>query len=482
VRTIAIVNQKGGCGKTSTAINLAAVFAHRGLRTLLVDMDPQAHCAIGLGVPERGIEQSVAEALLKADRADFDPPSAVWEVGGNLDLLPSTMRLAGLEAPGGGLHELADRDRRLTHLVGRFAGCYDRCLIDCPPTIGLLTFNALRAAREALIPVETGFFALRGADMQWRTIRKLIERIGRPIACHLLPTLYNADSALAGDILAALRRQFAGQVIPMVVNEDEVVREAASFGQPVIEYAPQSRAREDFDKLADWLEDHPAQSEVRIEVMQGPGQPAPRDGDGPAVPGISGLPAVSGTSTPHGRAAELAQRVRDLHSRLQGGQLAPAGDDPGPGPGPGPQPEPGPRPLPTPAAPVEVAQGPVPHGQPPAQPRVPERDTAGTGELSPRYGAATTGRGVRFVQPGDGRQAVAVAGDFNHWSPTATPLPFDARLGAHQAFLEIPPGQYRYRLIVDGHWQADPYNDHRQVNEYDEMNSVLVVPGVQDPS
>ncbi|MHC4711482.1 MAG: ParA family protein [Planctomycetota bacterium] len=205
VRTIAIVNQKGGCGKTSTAINLAAVFAHRGLRTLLVDMDPQAHCAIGLGVPEGGIEQSVAEALLKADRADFDPPSAVWEVGGNLDLLPSTMRLAGLEAPGGGLHELSDRDRRLTHLVGRFAGCYDRCLIDCPPTIGLLTFNALRAAREALIPVETGFFALRGADMQWKTIHKLIERIGRPIACHLLPTLYNADSALAGDILAGHR-------------------------------------------------------------------------------------------------------------------------------------------------------------------------------------------------------------------------------------------------------------------------------------
>jgi len=313
--------------------------------------------------------------------------------------------------------------------------------------------------------VETGFFALRGADMQWKTIHKLIERIGRPIACHLLPTLYNADSALAGDILAALRRQFAGQVIPMVINEDEVVREAASFGQPVIEYAPQSQAREDFDKLADWLEDHPAQAEVRIEVMQGPGHLPPRDGIGSAMPGIAGQPAVPGPSAPRSRAAELAQRVRDLHSRLQGAQLAPAGDDPGPGP----EPEPAPRPLPTPAAPVEVALGPVPHQQPPPEPPAP-------------YGVAATGRGARFVQPGDGRQTVAVAGDFNHWSPTATPLPFDATLGAHQVFLEIPPGRYHYRLVVDGTWQADPYNDHEQLNEYDEPNSVLVVPGVQDPS
>jgi chromosome partitioning protein len=475
VRTIAIVNQKGGCGKTSTAINLSAIFARRGLRTLLVDMDPQAHCAIGLGVPERGIEQGVAEALLSADSDQFDPSSAVWEVGGNLDLLPSTMRLAGLEAPGGGLHELADRDRRLSHLVGRFAGRYDRCLIDCPPTIGLLTFNALRAAREALIPVETGFFALRGADKQWRTIRQLIERIGRPIACHLLPTLYNADSALAGDILAALRRQFAGQVMPLVVNEDEAVREAASFGQPVIEYAPQSQAREDFERLADWLEDHAAEPAIQVEVMRGSDRPVPLFAGVPAGPG-AGQVMDSGPSTPQGRAAELAQRVRDLHTRLQSDQPAPAGD---------------PRPHVPAAAPVEVAERPVAPVEvaqraaapEPRSPWLPAPDVTAGGAEPPvaSFGAAVTGHGARFVQPGDGRQAVAVAGDFNHWSPTETPLPFDPKLSAHHAFVELPPGRYRYRLIVDGHWQADPYNAHKQLNEYDEPNSVLVVPGPQEP-
>jgi chromosome partitioning protein len=470
VRTIAIVNQKGGCGKTSTAINLAAVFAHRGLRTLLVDMDPQSHCAIGLGVPERGIEQSIAEALLRADNERFDPSSTVWEVGGNLDLLPSTIRLAGLEAPGGGLHELPDRDRRLAHLVSRFAGRYDRCLVDCPPTIGLLTFNALRAAREALIPVETGYFALRGADKQWMTIRQLIERIGRPIACHILPTLYNADSTLATDILAALRRQFAGQVIPMVVHEDEAVRESASFGQPVIEYAPQSQAREDFEKLADWLEEHPSRPGVRIEVMEGPGRAVPEAAGGVGVPGPPGPAVGARAAAPQGRAAELAQRVRDLQAKLHAGETAadlPTHGDPDVQ-----RPVPVAHPAPRPAS--------IAHTEP--QPAATASVSGSTGGLVLSYGAAPTGHGARFVQPGHDRQTIAVAGDFNCWSPTATPLPFDARLGAHHTFVEIPPGRYRYRLIVDGCWQADPYNAHKQLNEYHELNSVLVVPSPQDSS
>jgi chromosome partitioning protein len=464
VRTIAIVNQKGGCGKTSTAINLAAVFAHRGLRTLLVDMDPQSHCAIGLGVPERGIEQSICEALLRADAEDFDPASTVWEVGGNLDLLPSTIRLAGLEAPGGGLHEMPDRDRRLSHLVNRFAGGYDRCLIDCPPTIGLLTFNALRAAREALIPVETGYFALRGADKQWWTIRQLIERIGRPIACHILPTLYNDESTLASDILTALRRQFAGQVLPLTVHEDEVVRESASFGQPVIEYAPHSRARDDFEKLADWLEEHPSRPGIHIEVIQPPGPPVATR---PA--GTAGLTAAApvqvGASTPQGRAAELAQRVRDLRSRLGGEQ--PAAAEPAPV-----------EPAPAPAEPGPAPAGLAPAPQPPPPPDPPV--VAPRPEPVPAYGAAPAERGARFVQPGDAGQRIAVAGDFNGWSATATPLPFDEKLGAHHAVVEIPPGRYRYRLIVNGRWQADPYNAHKQLNEYNELHSVLVVPGLQE--
>ncbi len=438
MRTIAVVNQKGGCGKTTTAINLSAVFARRGLRTLLVDMDPQSHCAVGLGVPEKQITRSVGEAMLKADADAFDPTSYVWEVAGNLDLLPSSMRLAALEAPGGGLHELPDRDRRLARLLDRFGDRYDRCLIDCPPAIGLLTFNALRAAHETLIPVETGFFSMRGAEKQWRTIRQLVERIGRPIACHLVPTLYDEDSPLATDILAAMRRQFAGQVIPVVVHEDEVVREATSFGQPVIEYAPHSRACQDFEQLADWLDEHPPQSGVQIEVMHGAGGPdAAAAALSPLGEALHGV-AVTASGSSIGRAAELAMRLRSLHGRIE-------------------QP------------------GPVPRRQ-----RGDDRAPATTDEVAPVFGVTVTGKGVRFAHPGDGASRVFVAGDFNGWSATRTPLRFDERLGAHETVVELAPGRYRYRLVIDGRWTADPHNQHKLVNDYGEFNSVVVVPAAQD--
>ena len=118
------------------------------------------------------------------------------------------MRLAAVEAPGGGLHQRADRDRRLESLLKLIKPDYDVCLIDCSPAIGLLTFNALRAADDALIPVESGFFAMRGAHKQFRTVQNLISRMGRPLQCHLLATMYDPESKLATTILESLRRDF----------------------------------------------------------------------------------------------------------------------------------------------------------------------------------------------------------------------------------------------------------------------------------
>ncbi|MEE8508935.1 MAG: AAA family ATPase [Myxococcota bacterium] len=525
MRTIAIVNQKGGCGKTTTAINLAAIFARRGLRTLLVDMDPQAHCAAGLGVPEGQIETHIGDALVADHAEGFDPDALVWEVGHNLELAPSTMRLAALEAPGGGLHQLPDKDRRLGSLLERLAGRYDRCLIDCPPNVGLLTFNALRAAREALIPVETGFFAWRGAEKQWATIRRVIEHIGRPIACHLLPTLYKPDSKLARTILTALQRQFAGQILPVVIREHEVLREAASYGEPVIDYAPRSEACKDYEALADWLEEHASQRTAPIEIMPlGPGgQPLdrhPTPGPGASTmaakgaeawggssadrgePVAAGGPFASHSGTPGGgRAAELARRVRRFVPRTTSDKRSPESETCVPEPAQPVAGVPGAPEAPGPAAGTAesgrglsgatVAPGvseppPLKEGQigtplPWIRPAPCVRGVSegacepGSGPPDRLYGAHSAAGGVRFVQPGEPGRTIFVAGDFNGWSATATPLRYDEEHRVHHAVVAVTAGRYQYRLVIDGRWQADPYNDRQVHNAYGEPNSIVEV-------
>lgn len=257
MRTIAIVNQKGGCGKTTTSINLAATLAARGLRTLLVDMDPQSHCAAGLGVPEDRIETGIAEALLAEPVGGEQPERMLWEVAKNLRLAPSTVALAGLEAARGGLAACADRDARLAKLLDRLADRFDWCIIDCPPTIGLLTFNALRAADEALVPVETGYFALKGSERQVATIEAMAARLGRALPLRILPTLHRPDAKLASDLHAAIQRRHGAATLPVSIREHESLREAAGFGQPITEYAPASEACQDFVQLVAWLEANP---------------------------------------------------------------------------------------------------------------------------------------------------------------------------------------------------------------------------------
>jgi chromosome partitioning protein len=495
VRTIAIVNQKGGCGKTTTAINLAAIYARRGLRTLLVDMDPQSHCAAGLGVPENRIEFTIGQALL-AEHAGFNPAGLVWEVSRNLHLAPSTMSLASLEAPGGGLHALTDKDRRLENLLNAIAPHYDRCLIDCSPTIGLLTFNALRAARETLIPVETGFFSLRGAAKQWNTIQRLIQHIGRPIACHMLATLHDPASRLATNILSALRREFAGQIIPVVIREHEVLREAASFGQPVLEYAPQSEACQDFEALADWLEEHHSRPGVQIEVlpeatlplqvngaldhaeavaptaapvMAGASAFAPRPALQPitsvqSAPVVASAPVAVPPVPLGSRAAELARRVTDLRGKARTAlESAAAAFEPLSG-----------SAAITEAEAISLEIIP-PIGAPESELQPAQNGSGGSASNAHLLGVRQTSRGTLFIQPLRDAGVICIAGDFNQWSPDAHPMRRNDDAGVFERIIDLPPGRYQYRLVIDGRWVADAHNPQQLCNTYGEPISIVEV-------
>lgn len=475
MRTVAIVNQKGGCGKTTTAINLAGVLARFGERTLLVDLDPQSHCAAGLAVPEDRIEAHIGEAMLADASAPIDDGRLLWRIRKNLDLAPSAMRLAGLEAARGGLADLEDRDERLANVINRWTDRYDVCLIDCPPSIGLLTFNALRAADEVLIPVETGFFAMQGAGRQINTIRALADRIGAETSYRLLVTMHDENSSLGNELLSELKRRFGDRVVPVVIRLDRRLKDAASMGQPIIEYAPSSIGAQDYSDLAAWLLGRPApyldaDPADAVRFLE-PRRPAPIGASGvfepkpyssqtptaqPAsAPGEAGEVAVavatrvdqpaSSIDPVMSRAAELAARARQLLRK--GEQLQdrlrrdPSVD----------------------AESLETGQ--------------PRTNHASVVPHTPSPGPIETSAGVMFRHRAGSGSRVGVAGEFNRWSPDVTPLRYNARTGLHEGVAGIPPGRCEYRLVVDGVWLTDPGNPSVSVNPFGERNSVLVVVG-----
>jgi chromosome partitioning protein len=483
VRTIAIINQKGGCGKTTVSINLAATLAARGHKTLLVDMDPQGHCALGLAVPEKQIGQSISDLLRHGMDGQIGIADIVWQISRQLDLAPSTVALAGIEQR---LANAADRDRRLIQVLAPAADRYDFCIIDCPPSIGLLTFNALRAADEVIVPVETGYFAMQGSYRQEQTIEALTAKIGHNVRFKVLPTLYDVRTKLAREILSELKKHFGEKLLPHVINFNAKLKEAASFGQPITEYDGASRGMKDFDELTNWLIANPpdkralpSTAEIAMQAQASVNHSMPG-----RLPQTQRSAPVEENGTVS-RAAELVERARELSARTAqltqrlNKQTTEEGVAQPPAPAATPAPvQSAPKP-PVPQPEPEVAAAmPTPNAaiQPVASVVQPPIERPGLQEkLNKLYGIRQTHKGTLFVQPGEGRDKVGIAGDFNNWNPASTPMNKHHELGVWQTCIEIPPGRYRYRLVVDGQWVKDPYNPATETNPFGELNSVLEV-------
>src|SRR5688500_12830083 len=254
MRIIAIINQKGGCGKTTTSINLAACLARLGQKTLLVDMEPQGHCGVGLAVPEDQLERTIYDALIEpGDGRVAKLSEVVWQIASDFDLAPANIRLAAFEHIFAGR---TGREDRLLRALDTVRQTYAWCVIDCPPGVGLLTFNALRSADEVIVPVETGFFSLHGLAKVMETLEMLKERVNKDTLIRVLPTLYDTRTKLAREVLQELRSKFRDYLMESVVNFNTKLKEAASFGQPITEYDPGSRGYKDFVNLARELMGH----------------------------------------------------------------------------------------------------------------------------------------------------------------------------------------------------------------------------------
>src|ERR1700761_5780050 len=254
MRTIAIINQKGGCGKTTTSINLAACLARLGQKTLLVDIDPQGHCGVGLAVPEEQIERTLFDTLIEErDGKPAKISEIVWQIASDFDLAPSNIKLAAFEQVFAGRN---GREDRMTKALAAVSNTYKWAIIDCPPSVGLITFNALRACDEVIVPVETGFFSLHGLTKMMETLEMMKEKAGKDILIRVLPTLYDTRTKLAREVLSELRSKFRDYLMESTVNFNTKLKEAASFGQPITEYDPGSRGYKDFVNLARELMGH----------------------------------------------------------------------------------------------------------------------------------------------------------------------------------------------------------------------------------
>jgi len=263
MRTIAIVNQKGGCGKTTTTVNLAGCLATAGDRVLLVDLDPQAHSTLALGIEPDTLSENLYEVLVEppgspgADRlAEVIRP---WS--DHLHLAPSGIVLSALEQKLTG-EKAEQRTERLTAALASVADRYDWCLIDCPPNVGVLTFNALRAAREVIVPLETSDFAIHGVQKLLETIALLSERIGHQLVVRLLPTLYDGRTRYARNTLAEIRSLFGDLCFDTVIRANIKLREAARRGEPIVAFARSANGAQDYGALAIELSLTPPPEEI----------------------------------------------------------------------------------------------------------------------------------------------------------------------------------------------------------------------------
>jgi len=357
MRVIAIVNQKGGCGKTTTAVNLAGALAADGYRVLVVDLDPQAHATLALGTDPERLDENLYEVL--ADRGGEGRLAEVCVVvGDRLAVAPSGIVLSALEQRLS-TEPVETRTARLASALATLGDdAYDFVLIDCPPNVGLLTFNALRAASEVIVPLETSYFAIHGVQKLLETISLLTERIGHELSVRILPTLFDGRTRYARQTLGEIREMFKDLCFDTVIRQNVKLREAASRGKPINAITRAANGTRDYAALA-------------VEVAIG----APDDAE-------ASLPAER-----------------------------------------------------------------------------PSREVL-----------------VRFRDPR--AQDVRIAGDFNGWVPdkgVRSLIEADGEARVWTKILQLTPGRYQYRYVVDGVWREDPDNPEGVPSDVGGRNSILVV-------
>lgn len=244
-KIIAVANQKGGVGKTTTAVNLSACLAFKGKRTLLIDIDPQGNASSGLGIDKNEVEKSVYDAIINDEKISNCVVETKVE---NLYLCPSNIHLAGAEIE---LVSLMSRENRLKNAVTEIMGDYDYILIDCPPSLGLLTLNSLTAAHTVLVPIQCEFYALEGLSQLMNTVQLVKKNLNRELDVEgVVLTMFDARTNLSIQVVDEVKKYFSKKVYRTIIPRNVRLSEAPSHGEPIIIYDNKSKGAESYLNLA----------------------------------------------------------------------------------------------------------------------------------------------------------------------------------------------------------------------------------------
>jgi len=262
MKIISIANQKGGCGKTTTAINLASALGSNGRKTLLIDLDPQAHATLGLNIDD---SYSLYNVISKLTPRKLKIKEIIKRADKTFDIVPSNVLLGTLE------QELADeigRELKLVEILNEIKDQYDYILIDCPPSLGFLTVNSIRASDQVIIPVETSRFSMQGVDHITDIISLIRDRLNHPVTQRILITMFDSRLRHSFSMFAKMKEKFGKLLYDTIVHVNVKLKESAVMGESVLKYDKYCRGAKDYMNLAReiMMLDRPANEQVAVKV------------------------------------------------------------------------------------------------------------------------------------------------------------------------------------------------------------------------